>query len=577
MASLLCKKQNGILYIYGAVSYRRESDKQPRCKMTCLGKINKDTNEPIYNDKYQSWMTEHGLSTENALANYMKRNNKTIQISQKKESNESIIKEDKIKDISDESLGSIQLNDIHTGKLYTENQIKHAQKIFYGSTYLLDCISEKIGLTKIINDIFLDDAKRIMSLAYFNVIEHRPSMYCKYFVDNYNTLVNSNDVVSQRISELLNSITEKDKLNFFRTWSDKINDNDYLSLDTTSVSTYSTNIIKASYGHNKQGENLKQVNICLLFGEESRLPAYTTLYDGALHDVSTLISTIKQTSIIQNKSYKLVLDRGFYSKKNINYLLFSNDKADFLISVPGTTLLKNELIEEHKYIFDNIIYAIDINNDKLFGITKCIKWDKSKNLYAHIYVDPVKNDSSRRKIIDDFNLMYNNAIKEPEKYINDRDYRNMLIFRKSYKSKTGYIIKKNQKAYQDMRSKAGWFILLSNSIKDPTKAIEIYRKRDLVEKCFDILKNFINQKRTKVHNDIKNENRLFISFISMVLISYIDNVMKDNNLYKTYTLDELLYELSSIKAIKIDNYILIDPLTKKVKDIFDSFNFKHPE
>jgi transposase len=244
--------------------------------------------------------------------------------------------------------------------------------------------------------------------------------------------------------------------------------------------------------------------------------------------------------------------------------------------MPGTALLKKELIEEHKDIFDNIEYAIDINGGNLFGTTKRIKWDNNASLYAHIYVDSVKIDESRNKIIEDFNYMYNNAIKDPEKYIDDLDYRYALKFKRSAKSENGYSIEKNQDSYIESRSKAGWFVLLSNCIDNSHQAIKIYRKRDVVEKSFDILKIFTNHNRTKVYSDIDNENNLFISFISLIMISYIHNIMKDNNIYKIYTIDELISELSLIKAVKIDKDIIIDPLTKKVKDIFDIFGFKYP-
>ena len=39
------------------------------------------------------------------------------------------------------------------------------------------------------------------------------------------------------------------------------------------------------------------------------------------------------------------------------------------------------------------------------------------------------------------------------------------------------------------RNHIGWFVLVSNHIKDTTKALEVYRSKDAVEKCFDDLKN----------------------------------------------------------------------------------------
>jgi transposase len=581
MASVLCKNQNGVQYIYGVVSFRRELDKKPTVKMTCLGKIDKDTNKPIYNHRFYSWMEQHGLSPENALSDYLNKNKKNIIVDFSDNllpSNNNFTDDNsaKITNINNKT-GIIHSNVNTIIPKYSIEQLQNAKKIRFGATHLLDYISNHIGLTQILNDIFLDDAKKLLSLSFFNVIEHKPSMYCKYFVAGNILSINSLEVTTQKISELLDRITDSDKANFYRIWAEKINDNEYLSLDTTLISTYSSNISKNSRGYNKQHKKLQQVNLCLLFCEISGLPVYATIYDRSLNDVITLIRAIKQTSIIKNRAYKLVLDSKFYSKNNINYLLFSENKSDFLLSVPGTTILKNKLIEEHKYIFNNINYAIPVNNDQLFGTTKRFNWENKKFIYAHIFINPKINDASRNKIIEDFDIMYNNAVKNPELYINDPDYSYALIFMRSSKSPTGYIVKKNQKAYYESRSKAGWFVLISNSIKDAKKAIEIYRRRDTIKKSFNMLKNFMKKKCTDLNDDNKYENKIFVSFLSLIFLSFMHNIMKDNDIYKLFTIDQIFSELNTINGLKVDEEnLIIDPLTKITKDIYDLFKCPYP-
>jgi transposase len=41
----------------------------------------------------------------------------------------------------------------------------------------------------------------------------------------------------------------------------------------------------------------------------------------------------------------------------------------------------------------------------------------------------------------------------------------------------------------------GWFVMITNDVKDPVKAMEIYRRKDAVEKGFDDLKNDLDCKR----------------------------------------------------------------------------------
>ncbi len=64
------------------------------------------------------------------------------------------------------------------------------------------------------------------------------------------------------------------------------------------------------------------------------------------------------------------------------------------------------------------------------------------------------------------------------------------------------------------RNHIGWFVLVSNHIKDTTKALEVYRSKDAVEKCFDDLKNDLDMKRLRIHSAAAMEGRIFIQFIS---------------------------------------------------------------
>ncbi|MDR0696851.1 MAG: hypothetical protein LBF68_04860 [Christensenellaceae bacterium] len=73
--------------------------------------------------------------------------------------------------------------------------------------------------------------------------------------------------------------------NFYREWAKYRSENEYLALDITSISTYSGNIDDAEYGINKDGDHLKQINMCLLIGGESQIPIYQTAYSGRIKDI----------------------------------------------------------------------------------------------------------------------------------------------------------------------------------------------------------------------------------------------------------------------------------------------------
>ena len=81
---------------------------------------------------------------------------------------------------------------------------------------------------------------------------------------------------------------------------------------------------------------------------------------------------------------------------------------------------------------------------------------------------------------------------------------------------------------QDMIDEAeknyGSVALLSNGIKDPLYALEIYRTKDVVEKAFGNLKERLNMRRHYVSSEENLEGKVFVQFIALIFLSYIKNV-----------------------------------------------------
>jgi transposase len=209
-------------------------------------------------------------------------------------------------------------------------------------------------------------------------------MYCQDWVEkNENYLINSN-LSSQRVSELLSEIKYSEIMQFYESWSSSFIEDEYLALDITSISSYSNLINHVEAGYNRDGENLEQVNICLLFGQKSGLPVYSSLYSGSLNDVTIFKSFIEQVEFFNQKKYNLVMDKGFYSANNIKTLLKKYLKYNFLISVPFTTLLSRQIVSNSLEKFEkNSI--IKIGEDLLFSYSKIEKLNNIDSVKYHIF------------------------------------------------------------------------------------------------------------------------------------------------------------------------------------------------
>jgi len=93
--------------------------------------------------------------------------------------------------------------------------------------------------------------------------------------------------------------------------------------------------------------------------------------------------------------------------------------------------------------------------------------------------------------------------------------------------------------------------LLSNKVREPIAALEIYRNKDLVEKAFGNLKERLNFNRTAVSSDKSLNGKLFVEFIALIFLSYLKKKMQEANFFKKYTMEAALnyFNLSKNKII----------------------------
>ena len=148
----------------------------------------------------------------------------------------------------------------------------------------------------------------------------------------------------QRSSELFGSIHEDGKQNFFLKQSRRRLEKEFLAYDTTSVSSYSKSLKQVKYGINKDHDHLPQLNLALLFGENSRLPVYYRKLPGNISDVLTIQNLLADIDFLQIDKVKLVMDRGFYSEANINAMYQKHYK--FLIATKTSLKFVQKTLNE---------------------------------------------------------------------------------------------------------------------------------------------------------------------------------------------------------------------------------------
>jgi transposase len=471
--------------------------------------------------------------------------------------------------------GTNKQPDLSNEKLYSEKDIRESEIREYGAFYLLETISTDIGLTDALQSALPEIWEKVLMLAFYMISSGEPAMYCEDWIRKTESLPCGN-MSSQNISRLLSAISNAERMAFFEKWGEIRNEQECLALDITSISSYSEFIGDIEWGYNRDKERLAQINVCMLLGEQSRLPVFQTTYSGSLKDVSTLKATLQLASGIKLRNLSLVMDKGFCSKNNIDTMLEDQEGIRFLIAMPFTMkFAKNQVDSERKDI-DSVNNTIVVGEDIIRGITKERSWDQKYSLFTHAFYNAELAYQSRNRLYGHVMKLKIKVLKDPANHKRTGDTDKYLIVRKSEKSASGYTVNIRDEALENQLRLCGWLVIVSNHIDNASDAIQIYRSKDVVEKGFLRMKNCLDLGRLRVHSDSHMQNKLFIGFVALIIMAHIHKVMTDNGMYESMTLKKLLKTLERFRVQYINGQKIIYPITLEQKNIFDAFGMPYP-
>jgi transposase len=351
---------------------------------------------------------------------------------------------------------------------------------------------------------------------------------------------------------------------------------EYLAYDTTSISSYSESLKQVKYGVNKDHDPLAQINLALLLGQSSRLPVSYRKLPGNMSDVSTVKKLLSDLEGMPIKKVKLVLDRGFYSQKNVNDL-YTHHYKFLMASKISLKWIKSHIeeIQPHmqirkNYSADHGLYMHSVTTSWDYSYTKPRTQEvinEKRRIYLHIYYNDQRATDDKVR----FNLYLDRL--EEELQNNKRDARHKKAYQRYFTitqtPKRGICITPNEEEIRDKEKNFGYFVLISNSIKEAKKAIEIYRSKDVIEKAYNDLKHRLNMRCTSVSSEEALEGKLFIQFVGLIFISYIKQKMEQTGLFKKYPLQGLLDEIDIIECFtQPGKATQVGEVTKKQREIY---------
>lgn len=499
-------KRSGITYVYESTSYWDREKKQPRSKRTLIGRLDPETGEVVPTD-----------------GRGKRRGQKSLD------------------------------NPAKRGPV----PVLQTERLFFGATYLFDQIGIATGVTADLKACFPHTYKQILSIAYYLILEDQNPLFRfkKWAVLHKHPY--GKDIPSQRSSELFQSITEEAKMQFFRLQGKRRAEKEYWAYDSTSISSYSEALKQVKYGRNKDGEKLPQINLALIFGEDSGLPFYYRKLAGNIPDVKTIRELLRELDVLGYEKIKLVMDRGYYSADNINSLY--KEHLKFLCGTSSALKFAKDYIREIGADKDRYEHY---NSDlELYVFSRTIAWDyeqerpykgdvikEERRMYLHLYFNPdkfVDDGKALNRKLDTLKEELLSGKRVPE---HEKDYRKYFEVKET--PKRGISLSCKQEAIDSARERYGFFVLISNEVKDPVTALSLYRMRDVIEKAFWNIKERLNLRRTLTSSESSLEGKLFVEFVALIYLSYIKKKMEEAGLFSRYTMHELLDELDVIECFQ---------------------------
>jgi transposase len=392
------------------------------------------------------------------------------------------------------------------------------------------------------------------------------------------------NVTSQRSSMVFSSLSEEGKNRFFSLRKKRSQEDDYWAYDTTSISSYSDLLKQVAYGKNKENDRLPQIDLALIFGETSGLPFYYRKLAGNIPDVKTVLNLLGDFKALGFEKVKLVMDRGFYSEENINALM--KDHLKFLIAVrPSLAWVHKELDKVYETLdtFENLdeqydLYAVTVKTDWNYTQDRPYKGDRIKEkrrvyLYLYYNVDQAADDQKKF----DRKLMRHHQELKDGKHVPEHEAFYKKYFTVQSTPKRGTRITVNHQEVEKAKRYYGYFSLLSNEKMNAIKALELYRGKDQIEKCFGDIKERMNMRRMLVSSEASLDGKLFVSFVGAILLSHIKNKMQARKLFKDYTLQSLLDKLDVIEAFESPGYALrVGEILTAQKKIYEALDVPLP-
>jgi transposase len=441
-----------------------------------------------------------------------------------------------------------------------------------GGAFLAGSVMKRLGLTGILKQSFgLERSERIKTAVLYMVTEGNVFDDIERFSEE--KLLDETPLDSQLSSRLFASVTHDEKMNFFKLWIERhVTEGGFLAYDVTSFSTYAKGITDRENGYNRDRERIPQINLGCYVYQTSGLPVFYVTYPGSITDKSALPSMMAYNNSLGIPDPSFVLARGFCSTANVQYMV--KEGCSFILAVE----------KRHKTTRS----AIDLSRNVIASFDKRLRTGEFAMTFPgcyygatatmHVFFDHVlchdQLDAFNQLLENEENILHQKSTLTKAERAKFSKYLIIKAPSSGGLFESQRDLNKITKATQD----CGFFCQLTNTKLSSSQVLEIYRQRDVIEKNFDDIKNYISMKRLRTHNDATTSGKLFCAFVALITASEIGIKMTELRKKRAFSKKDVFGEMNKITAAEDNSkWRLLNPVTKSQREILKAFELSEDD
>ena len=449
-----------------------------------------------------------------------------------------------------------------------------------GNWIIMEKIIKDYKLSELLGDKLSDtEVGLLLDLAAYSIVEedNRAQHYPAYAFNHPLFTTGMHIYSDSKVSSFLQEMDPEAIVSFQNDWNETRNHRQriYISYDSSNKKCQAGDLRIVEVGHSKTGEETAIFNYSVAFDAKNREPLFYELYPGSINDVSQLKCVIDKAEGYKYKKIGFVLDRGYFSKDNIDYL--DEHEYSFIAMLKGKAELVQKWVMENKGSFEtnrlNNIPAYET-----YGKTierKLFVTDK-KPRYIHLYHSIEKEAAERRDVENKINQLTEflkrniNQFKEfgpgmeQYFYLHYEDQKQKEIAKEEKKKEEARKTEEEKKGEQKTEEKGegaestdtkaknelqalkkfvffeekasvielelklcGYFVIITSEKMTAKEALEIYKGRDASEKLFMTDKTFLGNHCVRVDSDESAASKIFIEFIALIIRNRMYNYLQD--------------------------------------------------